>query len=121
MLPAGGHAVDVIVKLLSTGLLVWFAFFVALVATRILRGDIEVSGFLAHSAARDAPTLPERVIAVAVLATVIAGYMLLTIDADVSGTAPHLPDIPFSVVILLALSNGLYLAGKIARSSRSTP
>jgi len=107
--------VDTIVTSLSAGLLVWFAFFVALVATRILRRDIDVAGFLTRSAATGAPVLPERVIAMAVLATIVAGYLLLALRADMSGATPQLPDIPTSVVILLAVSNTLYLAGKIAR------
>jgi|SRR5215471_12634608 len=105
-----------IVKPLSAGLLVWFAFFVALIATRILRRDIDVAGFLSRSTAPDAAVLPERVIAMAVLAIIVAGYLLLALRADMSGATPQLPDIPISVVILLAVSNGLYLAGKVARS-----
>jgi hypothetical protein len=107
---------DMIVKLFSTGLLVWFALLAALIAVRILRRDIDVAGFLAQSAAPDSPVLPERVVTVAMFPTIVIGYALLALHADVSGATPHLPDIPDSVVVLLAASNSLYLAGKIARN-----
>ncbi len=107
---------EIIVRLLATGLLVWFAVLAALIAVRILRRDIEVSGMLAQSKSDDAPVLPERVLAMAAFPTIVIGYVTLALHADVSGAMPMLPDIPDSVVSLLTGSNSIYLAGKIARN-----
>lgn len=107
-----------IAKLLAAGLLVWFALLLGLVLLAALRGDIETAGFLSHSAnTSDEPADPERVLAMAVFPVVVGYYVLLALNADVAGTNPaRMPDIPEFFVALLTGSNGLYLAGKIARS-----
>lgn len=107
---------EIITKLFATSLLVWFGLLMALIAVRILRRDIDVSGFLAQSKSPTASVLPERVIAMATFPTIVVGYVLLALQADVSGADPSLPDVPSTVVNLLTGSNSIYLAGKIARS-----
>jgi hypothetical protein len=50
---------------------------------------------------------------------VLGVYTLNALHADVSGATgpPSLPDVPEYLLSLLTGSNGLYLAGKIARST----
>jgi hypothetical protein len=100
---------------MQCGLLVWFALLSALIATRMLRGDINVSGMLANRRA-GGPMTPERVVSMAVFPTFIIGYAVVGLRTDVTGLPPSLPDIPSEILNLLIGSNGLYLAGKIARS-----
>jgi len=111
-----GVAVEIISKLLSAGLLLWFALLAMLIAVRILRRDIDVSGFLTNStkAGRDEIT-PERVAAMAAFPTILIYYVLTALRADMS-VSPAMPDIPELLVTILTGSNALYLAGKIARS-----
>jgi hypothetical protein len=108
--------VQTVIRLLEIILLAWFAALMALIAVRILRGDIGVSGFLAHSNDLSEPILPERVIAMAAFSTIVIGYMVYALHADVSGPNPMLPNIPDSVVTLFTGSNSIYIAGKIARN-----
>lgn len=105
--------VDVITRVLAGGLLIWLGLLTALVAVRVLQGDIAARGLLSESAAGESVT-PERVVAMAVFPTVLLMYVLTALQVDVRGD-PRLPDIPEAVVSLLTGSNALYLAGKIAR------
>ena len=54
---------DIVVKLFSAGLLIWFALLAMLITIRVLRGDIETIGLLTESAGSS--VTPERVVAVA--------------------------------------------------------
>ena len=105
-----------VIRLLEIILLAWFAALMALIAVRILRGDIDASGFLSHSSDPNEPVLPERVIAMAAFPTIVIGYLVYALHADVSGPNPTLPPVADSVVALLTGSNSIYLAGKIARN-----
>ncbi len=104
-----------VIRLFEIILLGWFAALAVLVAVRILRGDIAVAGFLTHSDPNE-PVAPERVLAMAAFPTIVIGYAVYALHADVSGPNPMLPDVPDSVVTLLTGSNSVYLAGKIARN-----
>lgn len=104
---------ELVTKLLAAGLLLWFAALVLLIAVRVLRRDIEVTGLLTERG-RDEIT-PERVAAMAVFPIIIIYYVLLALRVDVS-VNPSMPDIPELLVTILTGSNGLYLAGKIARN-----
>jgi hypothetical protein len=105
---------QIITFVLQTGLLIWFGLLSLLIATRVLRGDIKAIGVLEHSARSEA-VAPERVVSMAVFPIIIVGYAVVGLHADVSGPNPSLPEIPNEIVNLLIGSNGLYLAGKIAR------
>jgi len=106
--------VDIIVRLLATGLLVWFGLLIALITVRILRRDINVSGFLTPTPGSE--VAPERVLAMAAVPTVLVMFVLEALRVDLA-THPSLPNIPDILVTVLTGSNSLYLAGKIARSS----
>jgi hypothetical protein len=107
--------VEVITRLFAGGLLVWFGLLAMLITVRVLRGDITAVGMLSESSAGERVT-PERVVAMTVVPTVLLMYVLTALQVDVRGD-PRLPDIPEALVSLLTASNGLYLAGKIARHS----
>jgi hypothetical protein len=97
----------------SAGLLTWFGLFLLLVGLRVLRGDFGVGGMLAES-----PTgavTPERVLSMAIFPVILVSYVLSALQIDVRAD-PRLPDISANLVSLLTGSNGLYLAGKIARN-----
>jgi hypothetical protein len=105
----------VIITLLKSGLLVWMALLVALIAVRILKGDINARGILLHRA--DDPSVkPERALSAAVFPLVIISYAYSALSVDPSLPGPvGLPNVPESLLNLLIGTNGLYLAGKIAR------
>jgi hypothetical protein len=109
--------VEHLAKLLSTGLLVWLGLLLALIAVRILRRDINVTGLLSNKPAAQGgdAVLPERVLTMAVFPTILIYYVISAMHADVSGPIPSLPNIPDGMLVILTGSNSLYLAGKIAR------
>jgi hypothetical protein len=104
--------VSTITRLLTTGLLTWFVLLALLIVGRVLRGEIGAAGLLSDAAGSG--VTPERVVAMAVFPTVVIMYTITALHVDVA-TAATLPEIPDAVVTLLAGSNSLYLAGKIAR------
>ena len=105
-------------KILATGLLVWFAVLMALIAIRMLRGDIATSGMLTHDA-NDGAMAPERVLHIAAFPLVLLYYIQSALGVDVSaveeGVRPSMPDIPGNLLALLTGTNSFYLAGKLAR------
>lgn len=108
---------EYLAKLLSTGLLVWFGLLLALVAVRVLRRDINVTGLLSNKPdPQGDQILPERVLTMAVFPSILVYYVILAMHTDVSGPIPSLPNIPDGMLVILTGSNSLYLAGKIARS-----
>ena len=85
---------EYLTKLLSTGLLVWFGLLLALVAVRVLRRDINVTGLLSNKPdPRGDQVLPERVLTMAVFPSILVYYVVLAMHADVSAV-PSLPNIP---------------------------
>jgi hypothetical protein len=61
-------------KILEYGLLAWFGLLMLLIAVRILRRDIDMSGVLTHRSG-DQSVLPERALHMAVFPAVIAYYL----------------------------------------------
>ena len=112
---------DLITHFLSIGLIIWFVLLAGLIAGRVLRGDIQTTGFLSTMRPGQGGTpsqtqiAPERVLAVALFPMVIVSYIFNALHADMSVPHPSLPDISDQMVMLLTGGNGLYLAGKIAR------
>ncbi len=107
---------EYLAKLLSTGLLVWFGLLLALIAVRVLRRDINVTGLLSGKPdPQGEQVLPERVLAMAVFPSILIYYVINAMHADVGATL-SLPNIPDGMLVMLTGSNSLYLAGKIARS-----
>jgi hypothetical protein len=117
-----GRDVGTLTHLLAAGLLLWFAVIAALLATRLLNRDMQVTGLLQTSddAGGDTAVAPERVVAMAAIPAILVFYALSALHADLSGTPPIMPDIPDALVALLTGSNSLYLAGKIARKPGGT-
>ena len=103
------------VKLLTFGLIAWFAALALLVLIRVLRGDIASSGMLVTNPGSDGVD-PERVLAMAVVPAVLAFYTIHALNTG-TPTGLSMPDLPEGLVSLLTGGNGLYLAGKIARRS----
>jgi hypothetical protein len=112
--------VTIIGKLFAMGLIAWLGAFALLVAIRILRGDIDTTGMLVTDPKRTGNVDPERAIMMGVVPAVLAFYTIHTLNTGVV-TLPtgglSMPDLPEGLVSLLTGSNGLYLAGKIARRS----
>lgn len=104
----------VAIRVFEIGLLVWFALFAWLVLSRMLSGAIDASGLLQHGA-EDAGVAPERVVSMIAFPAVLGSYVLAALHADMSVQAA-LPDPSENMVLLLGGGNGLYLAGKIART-----
>jgi hypothetical protein len=103
-----------IVRCFETGLLVWLALLAAIVIGRVLNGDIDATGLLQHGAG-DGAVAPERVVSMLAFPVVLVTYVLNALHADVSVHAA-LPDLSDNMILLLTGGNGLYLAGKIART-----
>jgi hypothetical protein len=95
-------------------LLAWLFALAAIIALRMLSGKIPVQGILT-TAGGDAD--PERVQSLLVTAFVIGA---LITDLPGSVERRSLPEIPQSLLLLLAGSNSLYLGGKIARTQVAT-
>jgi hypothetical protein len=104
-------------KVLVMGLLVWFALLAAIVAGRILRGDIRVDGLLSGDPESRNRVDPERIANLAIFPSVLLFYIIHALNSDLTliGNRPVMPDIPESLVALLTGGNGIYLAGKIVR------
>ena len=104
-----------IAKVLEAGLLGWMALLILLIGVRILRGDIPADGVLLHNEG-DASVAPERALTMAIFPVVIISYAYTALNMNLEVPGPvRLPDVPDYLLNLLLGSNGLYLAGKIAR------
>lgn len=105
---------SLIVRVFETGLLVWFVLLAAIVGWRVLTGEIEAGGLLQHDT-DDGDVAPERVVSMIAFPVVLVSYVLSAINAD-AGASHALPDLSQNMILLLTGGNGLYLAGKIART-----
>src|SRR5262245_13802887 len=108
----------VIAQLLAAGLLTWFVLMVLLIAVRMLRRDIRVTGLLAETPPGAGTAIePERGVAMAAFPLVLMLYVLSALQTDlpVVDGRPVMPDVPNYLLTILTGGNGLYLAGKIAR------
>lgn len=105
---------SLIFRVFEAGLAIWFVALAAIVIGRVLRGEIDTAGLLRHGGG-DAAVAPERVVSMLAFPVVLASYALSALHADVAAT-PALPDLSENMLLLLGGGNGLYLAGKIARS-----
>jgi hypothetical protein len=112
---AGLAVLATIAKVFEAGLLGWMALLILLIGVRILRGDIRADGLLLHRE-DDASVAPERALAMAIFPVVIISYAYTALNMNLEVPGPvRLPDVPESLLNLVLGSNGLYLAGKIAR------
>lgn len=112
---AGGCTMALIANLFAAGLLTWFGLLALLLAIRILRGDIPAAGLLLHHR-DDNNVAPERVLAMAVFPFVTISYVYSALQMNLAAPGMLvLPELPPALLNLVIGSNGLYLAGKIAR------
>ncbi len=105
---------DLLVRFFATGLLLWFGLFTVIVIGRVLNGSIDCTGLLQHGV-DDGAVAPERVVSMVTFPVVLVTYVLNALHADMSVHAA-LPDLSDNMILLLTGGNGLYLAGKIART-----
>jgi hypothetical protein len=105
--------IALITKLLAAGLLTWFALLLLLITIRALRGDMGLVGLLRHSR-DDQGVAPERVLAMAAPFIILANYVMGALHSGI-GTYT-LPEMSDQMVNILIASNGIYIAGKIARN-----
>jgi len=92
----------------------WFAAVAALIAYRILTGQISLGGVLARGGEPDAPAesrkfSPERAQLLLVTLAGLASYVATALSQQ------RMPELDSSVLALFALSHAVYLGGKIAR------
>jgi len=105
---------DLLLRLFETGLATWFVLLAAIVIGRVLDGTIDASGLMRHDADDD-DVAPERVVSMIAFPVVLVSYVLSALHTDV-GATHSLPPLSDNMVLLLTGGNGLYLAGKIART-----
>lgn len=108
-----------IATILSYLLAAWLSALAAVIALRLLRGDINTKGLL--QARADVETIdPERVTMMIITLLAIGGYAINALSAGATFNEQtnlyQLPDAPDALLVLLAGGNTLYLAGKISRS-----
>jgi hypothetical protein len=108
-------SVEFIARGFSAGLLIWLVLLAAIIAGRVLRGDLDTTGLL-RTALPDDGVAPERALSMALFPVVIVGYLFSALHADLSAAHPSLPDLSENLLVMLAGGNGIYLAGKIARN-----
>ena len=105
---------------LAAGLITWLALLAGFILIRMLDGSIRTSGLFQTKLDFEQGTVnPERVLAALAVPLVLGGYVLEIIQTGTVTLADgtlSLPDIPESLLAILAASNGTYLAGKISRS-----
>lgn len=105
---------SLIFRVFEAGLALWFVLLAGIVIGRVLNGAIDVTGLLQHDVGDDA-VAPERVVSMLAFPVIVVTYALSALHADVSVTHA-LPDLSQNMILLLTGGNGLYLAGKIART-----
>jgi hypothetical protein len=111
--PRGSRMTHVTAQTFGWCLFAWIGALALVVAYRILSGEISLYGLLSAEGQRFDP---ERVQSFFVFIFVIGAYFVQALNND---QPTKLPDIPESLLALLAGSNGLFLAGKIARAEIS--
>jgi hypothetical protein len=109
---------QLVARFFEYALLAWFGLLFLLIFIRVLRGDIEATGFLANRAGGQ-NVEPERALMMLIFPAVVGvyAYNALTGELPIVNGRPSLPDVPQYLLMLLTGSNSLYLAGKIARGA----
>jgi len=110
-----------IVRLLEAGLLIWMALFAAILFGRVMRGDTHRGGGFLETKRGESAVAPERALSMALFPLVIVSYAFTALHADMNMTHPAMPDLSNNLLTLLTGGNGVYLAGKIARTTGGRP
>jgi len=117
----GDGGMDLATDILRAGLLFWLAALAGILLYRLLVGEISMAGLLRTRAADGSSVVnPERLQAVLLVLIVLGAYVIDALRGGVVKDAEGLlsmPDVPDALLVLLAGSKGLYLAGKIQRTS----
>lgn len=110
----------ILATLIEYGLLLWLGALALAVLYRLLNGEINTRGLLAHDDAGIAggETTPERLQYMAVILGAAAVYAYQAIDMQHGGPIKSLPEVPQNLLMIFGGSNVLYLSGKISRSIR---
>ena len=101
---------NTLAQLCGYALLTWLIVLGLVIALGMLRGDIPLQGLLTTTGGQ---IDPERVQSLLVSLFVLGTFIVQVVRSPSHGS---LPEIPESLVVLFAGSNGLYLSGKIART-----
>jgi hypothetical protein len=101
---------QLLADIVKFALIGWLGLLALVIAIRILRGDIPLAGLLSTTGSG---IDPERVQALLVIGFVFAGYLT---EFAASTELKSLPEVPESLLIVFAGSNGIYLSGKVART-----
>jgi hypothetical protein len=105
-----------IVQMFAWGMLAWLALLAAFIAVRVMRGDMVLWGMLAQKPG--GPPTPERMLGLVITIVIAVVYVKTALQIDLSGPGPiRLPELPEHFLNILLGTNGIFLAGKIARSS----
>jgi hypothetical protein len=107
--------------ILSAGLRTWMLALAAVIAFRLLTGQINNHGlFRSTNRACGGGLDPERLQAGVAIPIVLGAYVLEVLQTGAVTTESGqraLPDVPEALLVVLAATNSLYLAGKITRLS----
>jgi hypothetical protein len=106
--------------ILSAGLRTWMLALAAVIAFRLLTGQINNHGLFRSTNRARRWARPERLQAGVVIPIVLGGYALEVLQTGAVTTESGqlaLPDVPEALLVVLAASNSLYLAGKVTRLS----
>jgi hypothetical protein len=107
---------EFIVQIFAFGMLAWLALLAASISVRSIRGDLLLGGMLAQNAG--GPPTPERMLGVVITVVIAVVYIKTALQIDLSGPGPlRLPELPEQFMNILLGTNGIFLAGKIARSA----
>jgi len=108
-------------QLIRYAVLPWLFLLFAVIILKMLRGEINMSGLLSDKPG--GAISPERVSSLAGSIFAIGAYAfsVLAIGAPEDPTTgkPTMPDVPASLLVLLASVNGVYLSGKLIRSKKA--
>jgi hypothetical protein len=99
-------------EILSTGLQLWLAALALILLLRLLRGEASITEMLMTH--RGGGFAPDRVQGLLISLFAVGTLIVQAFRPDAPQAS--LPDVPEAIVVLLAGGNGLYLAGKVART-----
>ena len=98
------------------GMLAWLALLAIYIAIRIIRGDMPLRGMLSQRI--DGPATPERMLGLLITVVIAVVYVHTALQIDLNAPGPlRLPELPDQFMNMLLGANGIFLAGKLARSS----
>jgi hypothetical protein len=110
-----GLSVQLIAQMFAWGMLTWLALLAAYIAIQTIRGRIAIAGMLAQKPG-ESPT-PERTLGLVITIVIAVVYINSALQIDLEASPIQLPELPEPFLTILLGTNGVFLAGKIARSA----